>query len=510
MAEHLETTVPEKETKKPGAEAQKEETKRLRATVSKKQLLKTELKSRREHLAKQQQSIRGKLSVLVLVEGWSAAGKGSLIGKAIDEMDPRFFKVSPAHAPTEDDRRHPFIWRHFNNIPETGKFLFLDSGWMEEIVQARVEGRLSDKQYDERLESVNVFERQLAAGGCLIIKLFVDIKRDEQKQRIRRLLDNKDTAWRVSDFDRYQNKHYSEFRRVFDDVLLRTDRTGARWNVIDGSRRKSAELSVYTIITDAIDRALAGNAPPVKTPEKKFPLIEMPLLCDVSLSGRIDPEDYKAQLEKAQARISELHNKLYRRHIPVIIGYEGWDAAGKGGNIKRLTHSLDARGFEVLPIASPEPHELARNYLWRFWNRLPKTGHITVFDRTWYGRVMVERIEGFCSEDDWKRAYTEINEFERELTDWGAIVVKFWLQIDKDTQLARFNERAATPEKQWKITDEDWRNREKWDKYEDAVNEMLLKTSTSNAPWYIIESVDKKLARVKALNIVIDAIEKAL
>ena len=211
-----------------------------------------------------------------------------------------------------------------------------------------------------------------------------------------------------------------------------------------------------------------------------------------------------------QKKLGELHNRLYRKRIPLIIAYEGWDAAGKGGNIKRITGALDPRGFEVHPIASPEPKEKARHYLWRFWTRLPKTGHIAIFDRTWYGRVMVERIEGFCGTNDWQRAYNEINEFEKELVDWGAVVIKFWVQIDKDTQLARFKERENTPEKRWKITDEDWRNREKWEEYESAIDEMMQKTSTAYAPWHVLESVDKKYARIKALKIVIEELEKVL
>ena len=220
--------------------------------------------------------------------------------------------------------------------------------------------------------------------------------------------------------------------------------------------------------------------------------------------------EYQKELKKLQSRLGELHNRLYRKRVQVILTYEGWDAAGKGGNIKRITEALDPRGFEVHPIASPEPHEKARHYLWRFWTRLPKNGHIAIFDRTWYGRVMVERLEGFCSENDWRRAYNEINEFEKELSDWGAVIVKFWVQIDKDTQLARFNDRQNNPEKRWKITDEDWRNREKWDQYEVAVDEMLQKTSTTYAPWHILESVDKKYARLKALRIVIEELEKAM
>ena len=216
------------------------------------------------------------------------------------------------------------------------------------------------------------------------------------------------------------------------------------------------------------------------------------------------------KLKKYQDKLFKLQNLCYQKKIPVIICYEGWDAAGKGGNIKRIAAALDPRGYEVHPIAAPEPSELARHYLWRFWNNMPKAGHIAIFDRTWYGRVMVERLEGFCSENDWRRAYNEINEFEKELSDWGAVIVKFWVHIDKDTQLARFNDRQSNPEKQWKITDEDWRNREKWDQYETAVDEMLQKTSTAYAPWHILESVDKKYARLKALRIVIEEIEKAL
>ena len=196
--------------------------------------------------------------------------------------------------------------------------------------------------------------------------------------------------------------------------------------------------------------------------------------------------------------------------MPLVLGFEGWDAAGKGGNIRRLAYPLDPRGFDVYPIASPEPHELSRHYLWRFYQRLPRTGHVAIFDRTWYGRVMVERIEGYCTENDWKRAYNEINEFEEDLYDWGAVVLKFWIHVDQDTQLQRFTERQENPDKRWKITDEDWRNREKWPQYEEAIGEMLEKTSTVYAPWHIIESRDKKYARVKVLRLTVEALEEAI
>ncbi len=244
--------------------------------------------------------------------------------------------------------------------------------------------------------------------------------------------------------------------------------------------------------------------------EEEFPLLPMPKLADVDLSVSIDKDTYKAELKELQEKIARLHNVIYRKRIPFVICYEGWDAAGKGGNIRRLAYPLDPRGFDVYPIASPEPHEKARHYLWRFWTRLPRSGHFAIFDRTWYGRVMVERIEGYCEESDWQRAYNEMNEFEEELHEWGAVILKFWIHIDRDTQLERFTARQNTPEKQWKITEEDWRNREKWPLYEQAVTDMLEKTSTEYAPWYIIESNDKLYARIKVLRIVAEAMERAV
>ena len=290
-----------------------------------------------------------------------------------------------------------------------------------------------------------------------------------------------------------------------------TEKTGKLipWHKLDGGNKNAAALEALQLLADMIDKALEAGRYVGKPFKEDFPLLEMPKLRDVDLSPTLTDEEYREQLKKLQKRLGELHNVIYRKKIPVILCYEGWDAAGKGGNIRRIAKPLDPRGFDVMPIASPEPHELNRQYLWRFWKRLPRTGHICIFDRTWYGRVMVERLEGFCSEKDWKRAYNEINEFERQLTDWGAVVIKFWIHIDQDTQLARFTERQNTPEKQWKITDEDWRNREKWDQYEVAVDEMLQKTSTKNAPWYIIESNDKKYARIRTLKIIVKALEKA-
>ena len=475
--------------------------------------LKQRLKAAEEKLSQQQMKLKEKrLPVLVLIEGWGAAGKGSAIGQIIKNIDPRFFKVfSMPSTPTEEERRRPFLYRFFEKIPEAGKFTFLDSGWMDQIMKERLDGKLDDKAYAQRVDSVKRFERGLTDNGYLVLKFFFHISKKEQESRIEALLSEKDTAWRVSEGDLWQNRHYDKCLEAFDRYLDDTNTPSAPWYIVDSKSKKFAELQVMETLCMGIETALHNESLAVPLLQNAFPLIKMPKLRDVPLEGKtLDEEEYKKELKELQQKLGQLHNRLYRKRVPVIIAYEGWDAAGKGGNIKRLTGALDPRGFEVHPIASPEPHEKARHYLWRFWTRLPKDGHIAIFDRTWYGRVMVERLEGFCSENDWQRAYYEMNEFEQELYNWGAVILKFWVQIDKDTQLARFTERQNTPSKQWKITDEDWRNREKWDLYEQAVDEMLQKTSTTYAPWHILESVDKKYARIKALHIVIDALEKAL
>ena len=482
------------------------------AHMPEKEELKTRLSDARNQLYDLQMKIKEhKVPVLVLFEGWGTAGKGSTIGKVIRNIDPRFFKVVTMSEPTAEEQRYPFLYRYFKHIPEQGKFTFLDSGWMEQICRERLEEKNDEKEYGSRIESIRRFERQLTDNGYLVLKFFMHIDQEEQKKREECLLEHKDTRWRVSEFDRWENAHYKKCVKAFSQYMSDTNASTSPWYIIDASERKWAELQVLETMISNIQVALQNQAHSVPILQNVFPLEQIPRLSEIELKDKeLEEAEYKTELKKLQSELGELHNRLYRKRIPVIITYEGWDAAGKGGNIKRITEALDPRGYEVHPIASPEPHEKARHYLWRFWTRLPKSGHIAIFDRTWYGRVMVERLEGFCSENDWRRAYNEINEFEKELKEWGAVIIKFWVQIDKDTQLERFEERQNTPEKQWKITEEDWRNREKWDDYEVAVDEMLQKTNTSFAPWHVLESVDKKYARIKALKIVIEEIQKAL
>lgn len=451
-----------------------------------------------------------RLPVIVLVEGWGAAGKGTLINDLISQLDPRFAGVFCSDRALREAERYPFLYPYFNAIPEEGKLLFMDGGWMESTVRAAMTGELGKREYRRRILSVQRFERQLRDNGYLLIKLFVHINREEQAQRFRDLCSDENTAWRVTAEDLWQNEDYGGFRRAYDAFLEETGEI-TPWHILDGSKKSILKYDAFKLLVETIDGALAAGKYCGAPFAEEFPMQQpSPRLADADLSLCLAPEDYREQLKALQKKLTKLHNEVYRKRIPVVICYEGWDAAGKGGNIRRLAYPLDPRGFDVFPIASPTGPEKARHFLWRFWTRLPRTGRIAIFDRTWYGRVMVERIEGYCSEADWRRAYNEINEFEQELSDFGAVVLKFWLHIDQETQLARFTQRQNSPEKVWKITEEDWRNREKWDQYEAAVNDMLERTSTEFAPWHVIESNDKLYARIKVLRIVADALERAV
>ena len=351
-------------------------------------------------------------------------------------------------------------------------------------------------------------------------------------------MESKETAWRVSEGDLKRNKEFEKYQEVNEEMLTRTDAEYAPWNIVEAVDRRFATAKIYAIVAQTLAKKVEearkkagkkkdGNADSGNTAERMAELkdagntrqesgleqdkkMKESILSKADLSLTYTKEEYKARLAKLQKKMEKLHGELYRRRIPVILGFEGWDAGGKGGAIKRLTEKMDPRGFVVHPTASPNDIEKAHHYLWRFWVDMPKAGHVTIFDRTWYGRVMVERIEGFCSRQEWQRAYREINDMEKDLADAGAIVLKFWMQIDKDEQAKRFSARQENPEKQWKITDEDWRNREKWDQYEEAVDEMLIRTSTPYAPWIVVEGNCKYYARIKVLETVVNAIEKRL
>lgn len=447
---------------------------------------------------------------MIIFEGWSASGKGTLINRLIQPLDPRGFRVFSIQEPTEDEVMRPFMWRFWTRTPGTGRLHIFDRSWYE---RALVEG---EKNAADEIRS---FEEQLTSGGTHLIKIFLHISKKEQSERFKELENDKATAWRVNKDDHKQNKSYEEWLEKYDDLLIDTDTASAPWTVVEATDHRYATAKILSLVTNVFETAAAqkeAQLAEVKSDESKTD--ETPsenkfqngVLAGVDLTLSLTREEYEERLKKLQERLLYLHNEMYRHRIPVILAFEGWDAGGKGGAIKRLTQALDPRGYEVCPTSSPNDIERAHHYLWRFWEKVPKFGHMAIFDRTWYGRVMVERIEGFCTSEEWKRAYSEINEMEESWVRAGYVVLKFWMQIDKDEQERRFNERMNNPLKQWKITDEDWRNRAKWDQYEQAVDEMIVKTSTRRAPWIVVSGNDKLYARIQVLQAVVDAIEERL
>ncbi len=486
------------------------------------------LESRLGELQRQCKSLN--IPVMVVFEGFGAAGKGVQIGRLIQSLDPRGFEVHAIQRESEEEKMHPFLWRFWTKTPAKGRIAVFDGSWYRRVLIDRFEKRTKKGELSDAYHSICSFEKQLTDDGCVLIKLFLDISKKEQKKRFKKLLENKETAWRVSKGDLERNQHYDDYQAIMEEMLQRTDTDYAPWMIVEAMDKRFAEVKIYSAVIRALARqvekvshakaeaeALKAVRPMDETTRaaaaaeeaaRNVNDLQESVLTKADLTLSYTKEEYKKRLKKLQKKMEILHSELYRRRIPVILGFEGWDAGGKGGAIKRLTEKMDPRGFVVNPTASPNDIEKAHHYLWRFWRAVPKDGHIAIFDRTWYGRVMVERIEGFCTRQEWQRAYKEINDMEKDWADAGAVVMKFWMQIDKDEQERRFKARQENPEKQWKITDEDWRNREKWDQYEDAVNEMLLRTSTDYAPWIVVEGNCKYYARIKVLETVVNALEK--
>ena len=371
------------------------------------------------------------------------------------------------------------------------------------------------------ISQIRRFERQITNDGTVLHKFFLHIDKDEQRRRLLAREQDSLTSWMISPGDWDFHRHYDLYLPLIDTFINGTDRERAPWTVLPATDPQYAILTVYKSIIRRLSRILEGRAKgsadrpddarrpdwPRQERKKHEGKSRLPAY-DLSLS--ITREEYDEVIPPLQRRVRDLQYMLYKRRAPLIILFEGWDAAGKGGNILRLTHLMNPRGFEVVPIAQPTETELTHHYLWRFFQKLPKSGTITVFDRSWYGRVLVERVEGFCSEVEWQRAYQEINEFEEMLAGDGVGLVKFWLEIDREEQLKRFHQREEDPFKRWKINEEDWRNRQHWDLYRGAVDDMLTLTNTDIAPWTVVESNDKRYARVKTLRTVISAMEKVL
>lgn len=463
--------------------------------------------------ALQRQIKNAGIPVTIVFEGLDMAGKGVLINELISAMDPRGYNVISTERETEDEKRHPFLWRFWKSLPEKGRIRVFDRSWYRKVMQDPFEKTMSHKELDTAFKEISSFERLLTDDGMVIIKFFLVISEKEQTKRLNNLTDKRETMWRVKSEEVEHNKHYKRYLKICQDMLVRTESSFAPWKIVEATDRRFAAVKIMKHVARVLKEALEkkeSQQPSLPNPLCDASRLDTSILDAMDLSKALTREEYNKRMKKVQKRLESLHNQIYEKQIPVVLAFEGQDAAGKGGAIKRLTKKLDPRGYEVIPTSAANAVEKQYHYLWRFWTRMPKDGHIAIFDRSWYGRVMVERIEGFCSEAEWKRAFRELNEMEESIASHGTVILKFWLQIDKDEQELRFKDRMETPEKQWKITDEDWRNREKWDQYRVAVDEMLIKTSTSYAPWIVVEANNKLYSRVKVLETIADTIEAAI
>jgi AMP-polyphosphate phosphotransferase len=496
----------------------------------------------------EQAVIEARLPVMLVFEGWSGTGRARMIGALTRRLDPRGLRVHAGTPPRTYERQFPWLSRFWQQIPSYGRLAIFERAWYHQTIEERLHEQNDAALWRSRCEDIVAFERQLADDGAVILKFWLHISEKEQRRRLNQLRADPLTAWQVSPEDRWQNRHYHTVAATVQDLIARTDIASAPWHIIPATDKRAARIAVFETILGTLEARLGRPAialdaeaqsagiddsslafrryilavrssngaatPPGRRVETVAPPTYAPpvppILDRVDLNVSLDAAAYKQQRKKLQAKLYLLGLEVYRQQRPVVVVFEGWDAAGKGGAIQRLTAKLDPRSNVVHAIAAPTGDDKARHYLYRFWRRLPPRGTLAIFDRSWYGRVLVERVEGFARPDEWQRAYAEINEFERQLVEFGTIVCKFWLHLSPEEQFKRFEQRQNVPYKAWKLTDEDWRNREKWPQYEAAANEMLLRTSTPTAPWTIVVAEDKAFGRITVLQTVVQRLEDEL
>jgi polyphosphate:AMP phosphotransferase len=439
--------------------------------------------------------------VIIIIGGVDGAGKGETVNVLNEWMDPRYIFTHAFGEMSDEERERPRMWRYWRALPSKGRIGILFGAWHTDPIVNRVMGKINNAQLELAMDEIVRFERMLVDGGALILKFWFHLSKRQQKKRLSALEADPKTRWRVTDTDWERFKLYDKFRKVSETTLRETGTGYAPWIVVEGVDPNYRYLTVGRTLVDELKKRLAGDRAAVSRPAAlpKPALDGRTVLSRLDYSKTIAHKDYRRKLEKYQGELNLLMRHKKIRHKSLIIVFEGVDAAGKGGSIRRITGALDARYYQVIPIAAPNEEERAYPYLWRFWRHLPRRGRATIFDRSWYGRVMVERVEKLCSQEDWMRAYPEINDFEEQLTEAGAIVAKFWLTITKEEQLKRFRARERTPFKNFKITTEDWRNRDKWNEYQRAVCDMVERTSTDIAPWLLVPANDKQFARVMIL-----------
>lgn len=467
---------------------------------------------RADLLQAQRELAAAPLAVVVVVAGVGGAGRSETVNHLLKWIDARGVQIHALPPPSDEERERPALWRYWRLLPPHGRMGIFINAWDTGFMVDCAFGRIDQAQLDRVLDRDIFFERMLQRENTLLVKFWLHLSRKAQKKRFQKLEADPNERWRVTKEDWKLYRHYDAVRTVSEHMLRRTNLAEAPWTIVEATDQRYRHLTVAETFLAALrhrlDQARAAPPRPGPQPIRTQPP-EVNVLNQLDLTQALKRKKYKRELAEAQAELNRLTRRLHQERRSMILVFEGPDAAGKGGTIRHLTQAMDARVYQVIAVAAPTDEERTHPYLWRFWRHLPRLGRVTIYDRSWYGRVLVERIEGFATPEEWQRAYEEINDFEEQLTDFGIILIKFWLQISPEEQLRRFQEREETPYKQYKITAEDWRNRERWDSYEAAACEMIEKTSTATAPWVLVEANDKRWARVKVLQTVIGRLRAA-
>ncbi len=448
-------------------------------------------------------------SVVLLIAGDDRLGVNELIRLINEWMDARYLQTWIFSVPTAEERERPRAWRYWRVMPPKGRIAVYAGGWGQPAISERVRGLISRAAFERRLQLIRHFEQTLAADGTLVLKYWLHLPRKYLKRRMVRAALDQSSSWQLEEADWQTYEYYDESLPYIEQLMSETSTDACRWRVLPGHNRRYRNIRFAETFLLDLERRLAGERPIHRIPSPGT-AGSVDHLGNVDLKRRLEKKKYRKELQEQQARLAKLTRLARRVGKSSVLVFEGWDAAGKGGAIRRITNAMSVRDYRVAPVGAPTEEELARHYLWRFWRRLPREGRMLIFDRSWYGRVLVERVEGLAAAEEWQRAYAEINAFEEEIVERGIVLCKFWLHIDPDEQLIRFKAREKTPYKKYKLTDEDYRNRGRWDDYVRAVNDMVCHTGTLEAPWTLVPANNKRHARIQVLKTVCGAIEEAL
>lgn len=456
------------------------------------------------------------ISVVVIVAGVDGAGKGEVLRLLNEWLDPRGVQTVAFNTPSDEERERPPFWRYWRHLPAKGQIAIFTGAWNASALAEEAFGRSRPARFQRALERIVAFEHMLVAEGTVLVKLWLHLDRKEQRRRLLRLEHDPRTAWRVTPEDWQHHALYERYEGFAKELRKCTHRPGAEWTEIDCTNRRVRDLLVGRALLDRLNRRLRQEQKkriaPIVAPHELRPIAAegRRILATVPLDAKLGLRDYRKARDRWLPELNRLMWEIEKAGKSVVIVFEGWDAAGKGGTIRRLISAIDPRFYRVVPIGKPTDEDKRYHYLRRFWLPLPRTGHVTIFDRSWYGRLLVERVEGYCTPAEWRRSFGEIVEFERQLVEHGTVVLKFWLHISKSEQLQRFRAREQTPHKRHKIDQEDWRNRAKWDAYEVAVGDLLALTSTDFAPWHVVAANEKRHARIQVMRTTCKAFEEAI